>query len=179
MIEIKRKTLLIISLGTIFLMMISTIAMYYYKIDKRHYEPLLKISILIQLFCIAMYLLSRSKLNKKYLKIIRHRFDNKFIKGNDTIFPEPIYSTSPRNPAIFKIYWETGEFTRGNPPEMFIETNQIDIKNHILDIKRRVENDVFFCNVDIRVMPNEKINFKFNKDVNIRIFKLEEVYLLD
>jgi len=174
-----RKILLIISLGTIFLMTLSTIAIYYGELDKRYYELVLKASILIQSLCIVIYLLSRKLDERKYLKIIRHRLDNKFIKGNINIFPEPISSTSPRNPAIFKIYLEAEEFTKEDPPEIFIETNRTDIKGHILNIKRRVENDVFFCDVDIRVMPNEKINFKFNKDVNIKIFKLEEVYLLN
>jgi len=178
MIKIKRKTLLIASLGTIFLMTLSAIAIYYNELDKRYYELILKTSVLIQLLCIMMYLFSRPKLNKKYLKIIRHRFDNKFTKGNVSIFPEPISSTNPRNPAIFKIYFEAGEFTKENPPEMLVETNRTDIKSNILNIKTRVENDVFFCNLDIKVMPNEKINFKFNKDVNIKIFNLEEVYLL-
>ena len=75
------------------------------------------------------------------------------------------------------------EFTKENPPEFVVDIKGRygevinDIKNHILNFKIGTEKDILVCKGDIIVKPNEKINFKFKKDVKVKMFILEEVYI--
>ncbi len=178
----RRRQILNISIGTILLTILGLILIYYNILGKKYYDIIIKINIIIQSLCIAMFLISRFN-KSKGVKMVRLRLNNILIKGDINIFPEPISSTSPRNPAIFKIYWEIGEFAKEDPPEFNIDIigsngkEMTEINSRILDIKTRIVKNIFLYNADIKIMPNEKINFKFRKDANVKIFNLEEVYI--
>lgn len=178
-----RKTLVKISILAIILMALGLIAIHFMILDKKYVYTFVYINIIIQTLVIAVYILTRFN-RPKDVKIIRHQFENKFIKGDTNIFPEHIFSTNPRNAAIFKIYIGVSEFAKDDPPEIYIDIKGrheqaiSDIKNHLRNIKVGIEKDMFLIKGDIIVMPNEKINFKFRKDVNVKIFILEEVYTL-
>ena len=179
---VMRKTLTIISMGSIVLMVLGLIATYFMTLDKKYIPFFIYVNIIVQALVITSYILLRTN-RPKDLKIVRHKFENKFKKGDMDIFPEHIFSTNPRNATIFKIYWQVSEFTKENPPEFVVDIKGRygevinDIKNHILNFKIGTEKDILVCKGDIIVKPNEKINFKFKKDVKVKMFILEEVYI--
>ena len=171
-----RKYLLILSICTFSLMAAS-----YFKIlDKKYFITILYINMMVQGLVIILYYLNGSNKKTKNVKIMRCEFRNKFIRD---LLPEYIYPTSPRNPAIFKIYLETDEFTKDDN-DFFVdiiggngETIQ-NVNSRVLYIKTKVATDIFVFNAEIKIFPNEKINFRFRKDANVKIFTMEEVYIL-
>lgn len=178
-----RKTLVKISILTTILMVSGLIAIRFTILDKKYIYPFIYTNIIVQTLIIVTYILTW--FNNKNIKIIRHQFENKFISGGTNIFPEYIFSTNPRNDAIFKIYYDVREFAKDDLPEIYIdiikgrnEQTISDIKNRLRNIKVGIEKDIFLFKCNIMVMPNEKINFKFRKDVKVKIFILEEVYTL-
>ena len=183
----QRKTLVMISIISIILMVLGLIVVYFINLfmnlDKKYISFFIYANMIVQAFVIVAYILLRAN-RPKDLKIVRYRFENKFKKGDMDIFPEHIFSTSPRNPTIFKIFWQVREFTKDDPPEFIIDikgrNGEVihDIKSHILSSKIGTEQDMLVYNGDVIIRPNEKINFKFRKDVNVKIFALEEVYTL-
>ena len=175
-----RKTFIIISIGSTILMVLVA---HFMTLDKKYISFFLYTNTIIQALVIAAYVLLRIN-RQKHLKIVRHQFENKFIKADMDIFPEYIFSTNPRNTTAFKIYCELSEFAKDDPPEFIIDIKGRygqaihDIKNHILNFKVEIEKDILICKGDIIVRPNENVNFKFRKDVTIKIFTLEEMYML-
>lgn len=178
-----RKTFVILSIGSSVLMVLGLIVVHFMTSDKKYTSFFIYTNTIVQALIIVAYILLRIN-RPKDVKIIRHQFENKFIKGDMNIFPEYIFSTNPRNTTIFKIYCEVREFTKDGPSEFIFdikgrqEQEIRDIKSHILNFKIGIEKDMLVYNGDIIVKPNEKINFKFRKDVNVKIFTLEEVYIL-
>ena len=176
-----RKTLVKISIGSFALMVLYLMTAHFMVLDKKYISFFIYVNIIVQAFIIAAYILLRTNRSKD-VKMVRYQFDNKFIKGDMSILPEHILSTNPRNTTTFKIHCEVSEFAKDDPPEFIIDIKGRhgqaihDIKSHILNFKVGIEKDMLICNGDIIVRPNEKINFKFRKDVNVKIFTLEEVY---
>lgn len=52
-----------------------------------------------------------------------------------------------------------------------------DVKKQVLNVNTGISNDLFIFHVDMLVRPDEKINFKFKNDANIKTFLLGELYI--
>ncbi len=171
-------TLVKISLGSIFLMILGVIALYFKILDRKYLEVIIYGNILVH-GTILFIRMKKRLVKKKDVEILRYQFKNKSIKENTNIFPEHICSTNTGNPSIFKIYWEAN-----NPPQFAIEMIDnngkviSDIKSRTIDVNTKTGNGITVFNAEIKVIPNEKINFQFRKDVNIELFNLKETYIL-
>jgi len=176
--KMKYRTLVKISLFSIFLMILGAVAFYFKMLERRYLEAIIYGNILVQ----GSVLFSRMKMRlakKKNVEIIRYQFMKKSIKEFTNVFSEHIFPTNTRNHSIFKIYWEAI-----NPPRFTLEmmdSNGIilsDINSRVLYININKDKDINMFDAEIKVMPNEKINFQFTKDVNIESFTLKEIYIL-
>lgn len=175
----RNHTLVKISLGAIFLMVLGAIALYFKMLDRKYFEAIIYGNILVQ-GTVLFIRLKKRMIKQKDVEILRYQFKNRSIKEYTNIFPEHICSTNTRKPSIFKIYWDT------NSPQQFAiemigNNGKIisDIKSRIIYINTtKADKGITMFNAEIKVMPNEKINFQFRKDVNIELFTLKEIYIL-
>jgi hypothetical protein len=148
-----------------------------------HYILIVGTSIqIIVLIVIVTPLLIRKRKLERGVKIIRHTIENKYIKGNTDILPSFICSTNPRKATIFQIYIEAKDF-KESPCLSVCKTvkggaeKMIDIKKHMLHVSTGIVDDIFIFVADMIVRPDEKINFKFENDVNIKKFFIGELYI--
>ncbi len=163
----------------------SLIAEFVGILDVRYGSYILIAGILIQILLLAFLIIAimnRKRELTKGIKIIRHKFEDKFIKGDTEILPKFMTSTNPRKSSIFKIFFQVKDFKE--PPEFGIlkmDKGNIksdeDIKKHLLDVNAQIIEGSFIFDADIIVNPEEKINFKFKKDTNIKLFFIGELYL--
>lgn len=152
-------------------------------LDEKYVNIIVDANIIVQSILLVIFtiLLIHFRNRPKGVKILRYQFENKLIKGDTDILSKPISSTNPRKFAIFKIYLEVKEFTE--PPEFgIIKTcghgkSISDIKKHLLNINSCIIEDTFIFYADVIVMPEEKVNFKFKKDTNVKSFLLSELYM--
>lgn len=172
-----------ISLVSTFTMTIGIVLGTLGKLDDKYVNIIVNANIVIQILCCivfaALFIFLRNW--PKGIKILRYKFEDRLIKGDTDIFQKPISSTNPRRMAIFKIYLEVDKFTE--PPELGITKignygkPLPDIHKHFLHINSGIKENIFMFHADMIVMPDEKINFKFKKDANIKTFLLGELYL--
>lgn len=139
----------------------------------------LSIQIIILIILLTTLLVRNNKL-KRGVKIIRYKIMDKYIKGGTELIPEYITSTNPRKSSIFKIFVEAEDFK--DPPDfgmckMGKGDINVDIKKHILGVRSGIIEKSFIFDADIIVGPDEKINFKFKDDINIKIFFIGELYI--
>lgn len=137
---------------------------------------------IIILITLATFIFIKKRKLKRGVNIIRHRIEDKYIKGDTSILPSFIGPTNPRKASIFKIYLEAKDFkespdfsmckiVKGSSEEM------ADIKKHILHVDTGVIDNLFIFIADLIVRPDEKINFKFKDDINIKTFFIGELYI--
>lgn len=135
----------------------------------------------ILLVILLMLVMIRKKQLGRGIKIIRHKIEEKYIKGNTDILPDFIEVTNPRKSSIFKIFVEVRNFT--DTPDFGIckmgrgGSYITDINKHVLNVHARIIEGNFIFDADIIVRPYEKINFKFKDDTNIKMFFVEELYI--
>jgi len=139
------------------------------------------IQIILLIAFVILSLTSKGRL-KRGVKIIRHKIEDKYIKGNIDILPTFISPTNPRKATIFQIYIEAKDVKEdprfnmckiigGGPEKM------IDIKKHVLHVNTGIVGDLFIFVADLIVRPDEKINFKFENDINIKTLFIGELYM--
>lgn len=139
------------------------------------------IQIILLVVFITLSLTSQGRL-KRGVKIIRHKIEDKYIKGNTDILPSFIGSTNPRKATMFQIYIEAKdvkEDPRFNMRKIIGRGSEktIDIKKHVLHVNTGIVDDLFIFVADMIVRPDEKINFKFENDINIKTFFIGELYI--
>lgn len=140
----------------------------------------LSVQIILFIYLMTRLLMKKGEL-KRGVRIIRHKIEDKHIKGGTDILPSFIGATNPRKASIFKIFVEVIDFK--NPPEFGVckmgkgNMKVTDIKKHLLGVKVGVVQGSFIFDADIIVRPDEKINFKFKDDVNIKLFFVGELYI--
>lgn len=106
------------------------------------------------------------------ISILKGKFDNKRINADTEILDKPIISTNPMKSCVFRIYIELAE--------KLIEPLEFSIIR-IFEMKFS-EQKIATLFVDgthilyINVSPREKLNFKFNRDINAKIFSIDEIY---
>ena len=180
-------TIVKISLIVTLALLVSTVARISGILDDGYISIIMDVLLIIQAvilsLLVAILIIKRQKMNG--VKIVRYKFDNKFIKGNTDIIPECVSPTSPRKPALFKVFLEIDIENIKNmeePPEFGIfkiGTGKApqDIKNHIINANSGIIENSFIFDADIIVSPGEKINFRIKKDTIIKSFFLGEIYI--
>ncbi len=173
-----------ISLTVLFVLTMTMVAEAFGILSQRygHYIFFVGISIqiIILIFLVTMLLMKKNEL-KRGVKIIRHRIEDKYIKGDTDVLPSFIGATNPIKASIFKIFVEIKDFK--DPPEFGMckigrnNAKISDISKHILNVRTGIIEGSFIFDADIIVRPDEKINFKFKNDANIKLFLVGELYI--
>lgn len=172
-----------ISLTVLFVLTMTMIAEAFGILSQRYGNYIffvgISIQIIILIFLVTILLTKKNEL-KRGVKIIRHRIEDKYIKGDTDILPSFIGSTNPIKASIFKIFVEIKDFK--DPPEfgmckMGRNNTKIDISKHILNVRAGIIEGSFIFDADIIVRPDEKVNFKFKNDTNIKLFLVGELYI--
>lgn len=171
-----------ISLVAMFVMIVAVIAQIMGKLDAIYTSYILLVGLVTQIAMFIVFVVTvfirRNEL-KKGVKIIRYKYEDRYIKGEDDVLPEFITTTNPRKASIFKIYFEIKDFNE--LPDFGIYKigkgdKMSDVKKQVLNVNTGISNDLFIFHVDMLVRPDEKINFKFKNDANIKTFLLGELY---
>lgn len=138
------------------------------------------VQIMMFIFLIIIVLIKKREL-KNGIKIIRHKIEDKLIKGGVEILPEFMIPTNPRKASVFKIFVEVRDFKE--PPYFGIlkmgrgNVAVNDIKKHLLGVRAGIIEGSFVFDADIIVRPDEKINFKFKDDTNVKMLFVGELYI--
>lgn len=137
---------------------------------------------IIMLIALIVLLIIKKRELKRGVEIIRHRIDDKYIKGDTDILPSFIGPTNPRKASIFKIYLEAKDF-KEDPGFSMCKMGKgslekmANIKKHVLYANTGIVDNLFVFTADIIVRPDEKINFKFKEDINIKMLFIGELYI--
>jgi hypothetical protein len=105
--------------------------------------------------------------------IPKAHIDNRFILANSDVFKKNIVPTNPFRRCIFRIYMEINS-----------SIEQLGISAIRLRDSRITENTVIknlrakeAYIIDTVISPNETINFKFDKDIDIKKMLIDEFYV--
>lgn len=172
-----------ISLAVTFIIIIAAVAQIVGKLDAIYVNYILLVGFVMQIVILIIFIviiLAKRNELKKGIKIIRYKYEDRYIKGEEDVLPEFVTTTNPRNASMFKIYFEIKDFKE--PPDFSIYNigkgnNISDNKRHILNVNTGIRDDLFISHINMIVSPDEKINFKFKNDVNVKTFLLGELYI--
>ena len=172
-----------ISLIITFILTVAVTAQTMGKLNNVYTMYILMIGLTVQFIMVIIFItiiLYRRNEMKKGIKIIRYKAEDRYIKGCTDIIPQYIAPTNPRKSSIFKIFVETENF-KGIPDFGICKMGKgdvnIDLKQHILNIRTGIVAKSFIFDADIIMRPVEKINCKFKDDVNIKLFFVRELYI--
>lgn len=151
---------------------------YYYGLLKKEYVILIIIfSIFLNLIGILLLFIIRSKLqNYSISRVIvqKGKCNDKYLKANDNIFEKDIIATNPSKDSIFIVKFAVEKEIQElkfsvvrKCPHGICEDNA--------DIRNFDKNRSYLLHV--RVIPTEMLNFKFNKDLILKNFVVEELYI--
>lgn len=104
--------------------------------------------------------------------------NDKYIKANDSILPTFICSTNPYRNSVFRVKFVVSTDEEPKEQLKFLITRMRHSQNYeqeIDGIKPTKEGTYMF---NIAVDPREKLNFKFNRDVTLQLFTVDELYLV-
>lgn len=172
-----------ISLVVTFIIIITATAQIMNKLDTIYTNYILLAGFVTQITILIVFVVTifirRNEL-KNGVKIIRYKYEDRYIKGEEDVLPEFITTTNPRNASIFKIYFEIKDFKE--LPDFGIYnigkgSKMSDVKKYVLNVNTGIKDNLFIFHVDMIVRPDEKINFKFKNDANIKTFFLGELYI--
>jgi hypothetical protein len=106
--------------------------------------------------------------------IPKGKFIETQIRADKYIFNEHITSTNPMRKSIFRICIELTEkliepleFSVVRILEQKISDQKVDVDHYLIEGTHILH---------INVYPKEKLNFKFNRDLNAKLFSVDEFY---
>lgn len=101
------------------------------------------------------------------------KFIDKFVYANNEILSQNIRPISPSHSSIFRINIEFNSIDKIRDLKFSIirkyQLNTCEQNIEIKDLNRHV--------IDLTINPKEIINFKFDKDVILRSFSVDELYI--
>ena len=106
--------------------------------------------------------------------IPKGKFSDTQIRADKYIFNEPIMSTNPMRKSIFRICIEL--------TEKLIDPLEFSIVRILERETSEQKLDATHCFIErdhilhINEYPREKLNFKFNRDLNAKIFSVDQFY---
>lgn len=149
------EQMLIISVASIIVMM-SLIIFMIYKIRKA-----IKVGMLPESFESVKTIIPKANVN------------NKFILANSDVFNKNIIPTNPLRRCVFRISMEINSSIEqlGVSVIRFRESKTVENKIQ----KNFVANESYI--IDTVVLPDETLNFKFDKDIDIKKMLVDELYI--
>jgi len=139
------------------------------------------IIIMITLIIFMMYKIRKLKkagilsvsLSDAKVIIPKAHIDNKFIAANSDVFKKNIVPTNPLRRCVFRISMEINASIEqlGISAVRFRDSKIIE--NVIT--KNLAAKEAYV--IDTTVLPNETINFKFDKDIDIKNMFIDELYV--
>lgn len=177
----KPSTLRDISIGLSIIVLAISIGTYGIA-NKKSISTILMVIVAIQISLFIIFLVGhiRRYMASIYVPIPILRFDNRIVRGHTNISPEYICATNPNGSSTLNISFEIKDLQE-YPEFGILKINKNlrieDIEKEILKMEERITEDkVTRFNIDIIINPEEKINFQFDRDVNLRLFTVHEMY---
>jgi hypothetical protein len=166
---------------TIIVFMPSAISFILLKLGRMSLEHMIIINIVVTiietiLFVIGMRIIAKDLTGPgSQLLILKGKFNDKYIKGNTDIFDRLIIPTNPMKDCMFRICIELADRFIGPSLELLVIR-----KCEACTCEQKV--DASHCKegshaLHINIDPREKLNFKFNKDIKVKLFSVEELYM--
>ena len=147
--------LLVISVMSMILMMI-IVTVFIYRLQK-----MIKMGMITQNFPEVKVIIQKAHI------------DNKLIHANSDILKKNIVPTNPFSRCIFRISMEINEsIEQLGISAIRLRDSQI-IENMIK--KKFVARETYI--IDTVVSPDETLNFKFDQDIDVKKFLIEELYI--
>lgn len=152
-------------------------------LEKRYFDFVKYFVIILQIALLALYtigiIIRKKIILRKGIRIARHKFNDRFIKGETDILEEPLSPTNPGKPSIFKVFVETKDVIDSQEFGIFKKSkSKLAVKDHVLSMRGDRINNGFILDADILMQPGEEVNFQFRKDVNVKSFFVGEIYIL-
>lgn len=155
---------------------------YIFEMLSLKYAVMISLTVFIlQLIIIAAFI--RKALKNPNMAIImakviisKGKITDKHVRGKDDIFRESVRSVNPRRDGIFRIILELAQEVEKGPLKFYVvrkcQSNTCEQEIDVID-PYKTKRHIF----DIAVDPEEKVNFKFNKDTMIKSFSVDELYM--
>ena len=166
------------------LWIIALMALGAYNFGKLKLVYMLAINLLVIIGEMTLLLLSIRKVTKNRITnqslssnvlIPKGKFNDRQMCANTYIFKQPITSTNPMRKSVFRICIELAE--------KFVEPLEFSVIR-IFEretSEQKVDATDYFVEgthiLHISVYPQEKLNFKFNRDIKAKLFSVDELYI--
>lgn len=115
-----------------------------------------------------------SKISSNVL-ISKGKLNDRYIKSNNNIFDKNIVPTNPMRYSIFRICIELAEKFIGPSLELSVirmcDAGTCEQKIDASNCSKGTHS------LQINVDPREKVNFRFNKDIKIKSIAVDELYV--
>lgn len=159
------------------MIILATVSSYYGLLKKEYMILIVIFSIFLNLIGILLLFIIRSKLqNYSIGRVIvqKGKCNDKCLKANDNIFEKDIIPTNPSKDSIFIVKFAVEKEIQELKFSVVRKCSH-GICEDNADIRNFDKNTNYLLHV--RVIPTEMLNFKFNKDLIIKNFVVEELYI--
>ena len=180
----KNLSLSAIKIFSIVLWMVGILAIVAYKFDKLDMIQVIivNISIMVIEFMLVIFVVRRLLKAKQivypYVIIPKSKFVDKCVRADDEILPVGIKQVHPWRSSIFKIALELIPDIKNSSLKFYVTRKctqcSRDACEQEVDVKEPSTPGTHVFN--IRTDPTEMINFKFNKDITVKSFSVDELY---
>lgn len=175
------KTLRNLRYLTIIVFIPSVISFILFQLGKMSLDHMIIINLVVTAIESVIFIIGMRMIAKDYTEsspkvtILKGKFDNKQIRANTEVFDRLIIPTNPMKSCIFRICIELADKFIGPSLELLIMR-----KCESGTCEQKI--DASYCKegshaLQINIDPREKLNFKFSKDIKIKLFSVEEFYI--
>lgn len=148
---------------------------------KLTYMLVINVSIIIIEMILLLLMILKVIKNKVMVDILsskvmipKGKFSDTQIRADKYIFNEPITSTNPMRKSIFRICIELTEKLIEPLEFSVVRILEREISEQKLDATHYFIEGTHILHIN--VYPREKLNFKFNRDLNAKLFSVDEFY---
>ncbi len=174
------KTLRNLRYLTIIIFIPSAIAFILFQLGKMSLDHMIIINLVVTAIESIIFIIGMRMITKDWTEssskvmILKGKFDNKQVNANTDIFDRLIIPTNPMKSCIFRICIELADKFIGPSLELSVmRTCESGTCEQKIDASQCKEGSHA---LHINIHPREKLNFKFNKDIKIKLFSVEEYY---
>lgn len=148
---------------------------------KLTYMIVINVSIIIIEMILLLLMIRKVTKNKVVADVLsskvmipKGKFIDTQIRADKYIFNEPITSTNPMRKSIFRICIELTEKLIEPLEFSVVRILEREISEQKLDAGHYFIEGTHILHIN--VYPREKLNFKFNRDLNAKLFSVDELY---
>ena len=134
------------------------------------------IEMILLLLMLRKVLKSRMMTDMLSAKVLipKGKFSDRQIQADTYIFKEPIISTNPMKRSMFRIYIELADKIIQPLELSVVRMFEREVSEQKLDAAHCFIEGTHILHLNVH--PREKLNYKFNKDINAKLFSVDELY---